>query len=65
MTVTGCTFVIGKVKKWNRERRQYEQTSVFCHKVVAKDSAYCPKHKLVAEELAKHQQRVDSYENGA
>jgi hypothetical protein len=58
---TGCPFVVGKVKKWDRERKQYDLASVFCHKLPEKDSAYCPRHKLVADELAKHQQRVEQH----
>lgn len=61
----GCPFVIGKVKKWNSGLKQYEMTAIFCHKMPAKDSSYCPRHKLVAEELAKHEKRVGDYQSGA
>ncbi len=65
-TTTGCAFVVGKVKKWNRDLKQYEQTAVFCHKVLAKDSAYCPRHTLIADELSRQRESEErSYHGGS
>jgi len=63
---TGCTFVVGKVKKWNSVQKEYAQTAVFCHKVTANDSAYCPRHKLIAAELSQQRQSEErSYHGGS
>jgi hypothetical protein len=47
--MAGCTWVVGRVKKWNSMLKKYELAAVHCNKLPAPDSNLCPKHKLFHE----------------
>jgi hypothetical protein len=53
---SGCLWVVGKVKRWRSKERRYDMAPVFCHKMTAEGSTFCPRHdlmnKLKVEETA-------------
>jgi hypothetical protein len=57
----GCQWVVGKVKRWNSTRKANDTIQIHCLKLVAEGSVFCPKHKLVAQELNQEQHPTGVY----
>lgn len=49
----GCLYVTGKGKAKNLKTGKMEDVEYFCMKIQSEDSIYCPKHKVIVEDLGK------------
>jgi hypothetical protein len=45
----GCNWIEEHRRQWHYKQRKFMLAPVFCHKLVAEGSQYCPKHKMMAE----------------
>jgi hypothetical protein len=55
VTNTGCVWIVAHAKRWDSVAKKYFQVPIFCHKIPASQSQFCPKHQLFAEEKAKQE----------
>ena len=53
--ITGCTWVVGRSKKYNFKTKAHYFASIHCNKIPATGDCYCPKHRLFAAELGDQQ----------
>ena len=60
----GCTWVTGRTRRYDALRRVDALVPIHCNKLPALNDTYCPKHRLVANEMGEHQreQKPHKYE---
>ena len=58
----GCTWVVERKRRYDAQQRVYTLVPVHCNKLPAPNDTYCPRHRLVANEMGEHQREQKPHE---